>query len=85
MKKYLKIIFLLIVLFYIKPIFSQELNQCYSPDSSLSVKIYSGKKIYYSIFDKNGHKIIENSPISLTLENGTVLGSNEKILSNKQL
>ncbi len=84
MKKYLKIIFLLIVLFYIKPIFSQELNQCYSPDSSLSVKIYSGKKIYYSIFDKNGHKIIENSPISLTLENGTVLGSNEKILSNKQ-
>lgn len=53
----------------------------YSPDSTIKVSVYSGKKIMYSI-EKDKKTIFSDNPISMTLSD-LVLGQNEKIVSTK--
>jgi len=46
-----------------------------SPDGSIILKVEAGSKLQWSVQHK-GQQIIELSAISLTLQNGEVLGDN---------
>ncbi len=52
-----------------------------SPDGAINVKIDAGAKLEWSV-EANGEQIIAPSAISLSLEDGTVLGDNAKVSSS---
>jgi len=54
-----------------------------SPDRNISVQIILKEKIYYSVLFK-GERVLEASPLSLTLEN-KVLGVNPKVINSNEI
>src|SRR5208283_3913364 len=52
-----------------------------SPDGTISVKVDASVKLEWSV-EANGEQIIAPSAISLSLEDGTVLGDNPKVSSS---
>ena len=53
-----------------------------SPDKTISIRIQLTDKIYYAV-DVDGESVMWDSPISMTLEEGIILGQNPK-LANSQ-
>ena len=51
-----------------------------SPNSQLSVNVETGKNTTYSVVFK-GKTIINPSPISMTFDNGIVIGRNMKVVN----
>lgn len=49
-----------------------------SPNGNLTVTVNTGKKTTYSV-DFNGQAILSPSPLSMTFDNGTVIGNNMKV------
>ncbi len=54
-----------------------------SPDGNISVQVIFREKIYYSVAFK-GERVLEASPLSLTLEN-KVLGVNPKVMNSNEI
>lgn len=50
-----------------------------SPDGRLMTNIEIGKELTYSV-SLNGKTVISDSPISMTLADGTVWGNNSKVI-----
>jgi alpha-glucosidase len=57
---------------------AQKTYQLLSPDSKINVKISVGNEVRYSV-TKNGKELISASPISMTVNDGTILGLNAKV------
>ena len=51
-----------------------------SPDGKIAIKIEAGQRLAWSV-THDGQSVIEPSPFSLTLEDGTVLGNNVRVTS----
>ena len=54
-----------------------------SPDGKIEISINTGKKVEYSV-SKNGTILLEKSPISMTLTNGTVWGAEARVKKTKR-
>lgn len=76
-----KLINLILLLSLTVAVQAQNSNILASPDKNVSVEIILKEKIYYSVSFKN-ERVLESSPMSLSLENVT-LGSNPKLLDIK--
>ncbi len=72
------ILFLLVIVFSSTSLFAQRNFNIKSPDGSITVNIEAGAKLQWSVQHK-GQQIIAPSAISLTLQNGNILGDNAKI------
>jgi len=78
MQKNLFVFFLILLLILEIRAFAQTNQEINSPDKSIWVKIEIGETIKYSV-QFNQKEIIHPSPISMTLENGIVLGHDGKV------
>lgn len=75
-----KIIFSLLITILIGEFtYAQKKYSVISPDGKLNVEISIGKTVEYSVLH-GGDLMLEKSPVSLTLTDGTVLGANPKLL-----
>ncbi|MBN2820297.1 MAG: glycoside hydrolase family 97 N-terminal domain-containing protein, partial [Bacteroidales bacterium] len=74
--------FLLIFLAFLPGLLKAEtVKTLSSPNKNISIEISLHEKIYYTVSFK-GERVLEASPLSLTLEND-VLGENPQIISSK--
>jgi alpha-glucosidase len=78
----MKIRFLLLFLVIILSTSFAKEFKIESPNKKLEVKVVVEKEITYSVF-KNGYEVLMPSQISMTLYDGTVLGSNPKLKDSK--
>lgn len=80
-----KIITVVITLFLIAPIFSQKKQnfQLLSPNGKIEVTIALSDKITWAIAHEKG-TILSASPMSMTLNEGEILGKNPKVLNVKK-
>lgn len=79
-----KNILLLIFLFFsLSEIQALELQMLTSPDKNIAVEISLKEKIYYTVSFK-GERVMEASPLSITIENA-VLGKNPKLSGSKSI
>ncbi|MHB9055222.1 MAG: glycoside hydrolase family 97 protein [Paludibacteraceae bacterium] len=63
--------------------FSQKQYTLVSPDGKLRTEISVGKSVEYSVLH-NGDVMLEKSPVSMILSNGTNIGVNSKVSKAKQ-
>lgn len=57
--------------------------ELFSPDGKLQTEIKVGEYVSYSI-SREGYRILNDSPLSMTLTNGTVWGENPRLVSTKR-
>lgn len=72
---------LFLVLIFALTANAQEVKTLTSPDKNITVEIGLKEKIYYTVLFK-GERVLEASPLSLTLETA-VLGANPKVANSK--
>ena len=80
MKKHILILSLLT--FLSSGIFAQKQYTLTSPDHNIMVTVQTGEQLSYSV-THGSTLVLDNSPISMTLENGVVLGAPAKVSSAK--
>ncbi len=71
-----------IIFLYATATHAQEAKTLFSPGKNISVEVSFREKVYYSV-SFNGERVLEPSPISLSIDN-SVLGLNPKVLVVKQ-
>ena len=57
--------------------------ELFSPDGKLQTEIKVGEYVSYSI-SREGYRILNDSPLSMTLTNGIIWGENPRLVSTKR-
>ena len=68
-----KVLFLLFLVFIGTNLFAQKQYTLKSPDQKITVTVNTGDRLSYTVTHENT-VVLVNSPIAMTLDNGTVLG-----------
>ena len=77
-----KVLFLLFLVLMSTRLFAQKQYALMSPDQKITVTVSTGDRLSYSVMHENT-VVLADSPIAMTLDNGTVLGIPAKVKSAK--
>lgn len=79
----MKKILLFVCILWVLTVQAHKEFELFSPDGKLQTEIKVGEYISYSI-SREGYRILNDSPLSMTLTNGIVWGENPRLVSTKR-